>query len=147
MGGTLMKNLALLVLMLIALAANNSWACSIQIDDTFLKNRLINLVANEFNISLDKVTKITLNDYSRQAGGTPPPGYSCEEYFESRARVTIAYKPNLLESCELSVTAIHHELLNAEDFPYEREFFELPTSSCVRRPLIIRPPVRPIPHG
>ena len=142
-----MKKLALFVFMLAALVAQKSWACSIQINDTFSKNLLVTAAANEFDIGLASSTSISVADYSHQLGGTPPAGSSCEEYLETRARVTIAYRKNFLETCELSVEVIHREFLNAEEFPFEEYRYNFPASSCTRRPLIIKPPVRTIPRG
>ncbi|MBY0517185.1 MAG: hypothetical protein K2P81_09765 [Bacteriovoracaceae bacterium] len=139
------KNVVLLLSLVLWAAFSNAKACSIQINALFMRNTLATAAANEFGISLDQVKKITTADYTHQMGPRVA-GSSCEEYLEHRVQVTIVYAPNLLTECTLNVEVVKREYLNAETLPFEDDFFNAPVSSCVRRPLIIRP-VRPIPHS
>jgi hypothetical protein len=122
---------------------NNGSACSISVNQLQSKNILISAAANEFNISLTKATKIIVANFGHELVGTVP-GSSCEQYLDIKGRVTIAYSPNKFEKCELSVDVTQRQDLHAESYPFEEFLFALPSSSCSRIPIVIRP--RPIGH-
>jgi hypothetical protein len=140
-----MKSFALIVGLLVLAVSWNSWACSIQLNHTLMKNDLIHAAANEFSISLDKVTKITLTDYSTDLVGEVP-GSSCEKYLVVEAHVVINYKKSAFETCELSLDVRLQEEIEAEVYPFQNYSYDNLASSCsFSRPVIIRPPGRRVP--
>ena len=135
------KLFVILSLVLISIP-NQSKACSIQIQEDQIKNLMIAAAASNFNVALTKATKIEADNFSYRLYGQHP-NSSCENHLEFTTQVTIKYKPNLLETCTLSVETVYTQNLNATDFPYEEYAFNLPTSSCSRIPIRVLP--RPIP--
>lgn len=137
-----MKSFVLIVGLLALAVSWNSWACSMQLNHTLMKNGLVHAAANEFNIPLDKVTKITVTDYDTFLEGVVP-GSSCERYLVAEAHIVINYKKNHFETCELSLDARLQEELEAEVYPFQNYSFTNLASSCsLNRPVLIRPPIR-----
>ena len=140
-----MKSFALIVGLLALAVSWNSWACSIQLNDTLMKNGLVHAAVNEFDIPFDKVTKMTITDYSTDLVGVVP-GSSCERYLIAEAHIVINYKKNLFETCELSLDVRLQEEIAAEVYPFQNYTFDNLASSCTfSRPVIIRPPGRRVP--
>lgn len=140
-----MKSFALIVGLLALAVSWNSWACSIQLNETLLKNDLVHAAVNEFSISLDKVTKITTTGFNADLEGVVP-GSSCEKYLVVEAHVVINYKKSAFESCELSLDVRLQEEIEAEVYPFQNYTFDNLASSCTfSRPVIIRPPGRRVP--
>lgn len=136
-----MKSFALIVGLLALAVSWNSWACSIEINQNYLKNTLVTAAANEFNIGLHQATKIQVKNFAYRLEGVVP-GSSCEEFFITEADIVISYKKNLTETCELSTRAIRREELNAETFPFEHYEFPTVASSCSFTPIRLEPPRR-----
>jgi hypothetical protein len=120
---------------------NSVQACSVQVNEPYIKNEMIAAAANEFRIPLTTATRITLTDYSRAFVGTNPE-YDCPLRLESQAQITINYSPNAFTRCELSVREVQSDSMSDELAPHASHTFQFPTSSCT----LVRP-VRPIRIG
>lgn len=134
-----MKTLLSLFLLLSSYA---SLACSIGLNEQNIKNSKVAAAANEFNIDLTKVTKISVQNFDVSILAEEPV-YQCPTLIHIDSDVTIKYKKNLTTTCELSVTVRDVMDEVAGNTSYE---FLLPSSSCTytpirvlpRRPIIIR---------
>jgi hypothetical protein len=140
-----MRKLVLILSVLVGFTAE-SMACSIHVNEMFIKNDLVARTASEFGINLSSVTRILTENYNYQLVGVVP-GSSCEKYLVHKADITLSYSPRKFENCELKVEAVLKEDLHATSFPFQIYEFNLPTSSCrITRPVIGRPvPGRPLP--
>jgi hypothetical protein len=134
-----MKNFLVLSLFSLIAYSADVFSCSIQVKELQTTNSLVAAAANEFNIPLNKVTNITTSNFAFRLY-EPVPDSSCEHYLEFKVQVKINYQPTKFQKCELNVEAILTQDLYAESYPFEEYSFNLPTSSCTKIPVVIRPP-------
>lgn len=131
------KIIILLSMILISFSSESK-ACSIAIDEDQTSNYMIAQAANQFNIPLTKTYQMKSDDFTYQLYGEHPTS-SCSNHLEFTSNITIKYKPNFLEVCELTVEVVYTQNLNAETFPFESFQFNTPASSCRRIPITINP--------
>lgn len=117
----------------------NLLACSIFVDQSKQQNEMLSAVANQYNISLVRATKLKVNNYHDMTVGHDP-STLCPIDLVVEGKVTINYKPRLTEKCQLSVNVKKTEKVLVLAVPnYE---FNFPTSSCTYSPPVVRFPTR-----
>ena len=89
------------------------FACSMEVDQNYLKNFLVAHAASFHEISLTSVTGIAVLDFDlNYEGGSG--GGDCPDYMISTARVTFKHSPTVVKNCSYSIVVTEKTYIGNE---------------------------------
>ncbi len=140
---------------MLVMGAVNSFACSIQVMDTYTKNLLMAHAANFNDLSLANVSNISVANFARSFSTGEALG-SCPDYLFEEGRVSFSHSPSANRHCSYSVTVKMKNYMGEEmpEGPIQEIDFENPVAACsitlsglklpikvrLKKPIIIKPP-------
>jgi|GEM_PF-5897227 len=99
-----MKQIALFVVLMIAAA--KSFACSMEVNETYTKNLLVAHAASYNDLLLASTSGVTVEDYDLAFDGGAGGG-SCPDYMITSARVKLEHQKSASTQCSYEVTVVH----------------------------------------
>ncbi len=132
----------------ITLGFSNSFACSMSIDDNYLKNQLMAHGVSFNELALPSVTGLAINSYTRSFEGDDGGG-KCPDYIITSGRISMNHAPSLSKNCSYAVTVTVRGYMGSDipEGPIEDVSFSSPEAACstsLSSPRVfLRLPVKP----